>query len=143
MDQFQTKLASWQPQILSVLRIMAGLLLLQYGLAKHFSFPMIWPNKFETFSMIWFAGAIELIGGALLVLGLFTRCAAFVCSGLMAFAYFIGHASKSFYPVENGGTLAVLFCFVFFYLFFAGGGPWSIDAAIDKARSVQQRLARP
>jgi putative oxidoreductase len=130
MNGLEATLASWQPRILSVLRIMAGLLLLQFGLAKHFSFPMTWPNKFEPFSQIWFAGAIELVGGVLLVLGLFTRWTAFVCAGLMAFAYFIGHAPKSFYPVQNGGTLAIIFCFVFFYLFFAGGGPWSVDAAM-------------
>jgi putative oxidoreductase len=128
MNGLGATLASWQPRILSVLRIMAGLLLLQFGLSKHFSFPMTWPSKIDPFSQIWFAGAIELVGGALLVLGLFTRCAAFVCAGLMAFAYFIGHAPKSFYPIENGGTLAIIFCFVFFYLFFAGGGPWSVDA---------------
>jgi putative oxidoreductase len=128
MNGLGARLASWQPRILSALRIMAGLLLLQFGLSKHLSFPMTWPSKIEPFSQIWFAGAIELVGGVLLVLGLFTRCAAFVCAGLMAFAYFIGHAPKSFYPIVNGGTLAVLFCFVFFYLFFAGGGPWSVDA---------------
>ncbi len=130
MNGLEATLACWQPRILSVLRIMAGLLLLQYGLAKHFSFPMTWPSKIEPLSMIWFAGAIELVGGVLLVLGLFTRWTAFICAGLMAFAYFIGHAPKSFYPVQNGGTLAIVFCFVFFYLFFAGGGPWSVDAAM-------------
>jgi putative oxidoreductase len=91
---------------------------------------MTWPSKIDPLSMIWFAGAIELVGGVLLVLGLFTRWTAFICAGLMAFAYFIGHAPKSFYPVQNGGTLAIAFCFVFFYLFFAGGGPWSVDAAM-------------
>jgi putative oxidoreductase len=135
MNGLEATLAPWQPRVLSVLRIMAGLLLLQFGLAKHFSFPMVWPNKFEQFSQIWFAGAIELVGGALLVIGLFTRCTAFVCSGLMAFAYFIGHAPKSFYPVMNGGTLAILFCFVFFYLFFAGGGPWSVDAIMRSKKA--------
>jgi putative oxidoreductase len=141
MNGLEAKLNSWQPYILSVLRIMAGLLLLQYGLAKHFSFPMVWPSKVEPLSLIWFAGAIELFG-ILLVLGLFTRWTAFVCSGLMAFAYFIGHASKSFYPVVNGGTLAILFCFVFLYLFFAGGGPWSLDAIIDRALGVHRRFRR-
>lgn len=130
MNGLEAMLASWQPRVLSVLRIMAGLLLLQFGLAKHLSFPITWPSKIEPFSQTWFAGAIELVGGVLLVLGLFTRWTAFVCAGLMAFAYFIGHAPQSFYPIENGGTLAILFCFVFFYLFFAGGGPWSVDAAM-------------
>jgi len=143
MNSLEAMLTSWQPRILSVLRIMAGLLLLQHGLVKHFSFPMAYPNKLETLSLLWFSGVIELVGGVLLVLGLFTRWTAFVCSGFTAFAYFLGHAPKSFYPIVNGGELAVLYCFVFFYLFFAGGGPWSIDAAIEKGRGVQQRLARP
>jgi putative oxidoreductase len=122
-------LTSWQPRILSVLRIMTGLLFLQHGLVKMFSFPMAFPGKIELFSRLWFAGAIEVVGGILLVIGLFTRWTAFVCAGLAAFAYFLGHAPKSFYPIQNGGNLAILYCFVFFYLVFAGPGPWSLDAA--------------
>lgn len=129
MNGLDTTLASWQPRILSVLRIMAGLLFLQHGLVKHFSFPMAFPNPIAPFSQLWFAGAIEIVGGTLLVLGLFTRWTAFVCSGLMAFAYFIGHAPRSYFPIQNAGNLAILYCFVFFYLFFAGPGPWSVDAA--------------
>lgn len=128
MDNLDKTLAEWQPRILSVLRIMAGLLFLQHGLVKHFSFPMAFPNPIATFSLPWFAGALEIVGGILLILGLFTRWTAFVCSGLMAFAYFIGHFPRSFYPIQNGGNLAILYCFTFFYVFFAGPGPWSMDA---------------
>jgi putative oxidoreductase len=83
--------------------------------------------------LIWFAGAIELVGGILLLVGLFTRAAAFILSGEMAFAYFIGHSPKGFYPLTNGGEAAVLFCFVFLYIAAAGAGPWSIDAQRGRA----------
>lgn len=128
MSSLDATLQAWQPRILSVLRIMAGLLFLQHGLVKHFSFPMAFPSAIEPFSRLWFAGAIEIVGGTLLVLGLFTRWTAFVCSGLMAFAYFLGHAPRAYFPIVNAGNLAILYCFVFFYIFFAGPGPWSIDA---------------
>jgi putative oxidoreductase len=121
--------AAWSPRVLSVLRIMSALLLLQHGTAKLLGFP-IQPqmNNAAMFSMSWNAGVFELIGGALLVLGLFTRPVAFILSGMTAFAYFIAHAPKGFYPLLNGGELAALYCFVFFYLAFAGGGSWSLDA---------------
>ena len=121
-------LAEWQPRILSILRIVAGLLFLQHGLVKMFAFPMAFPNPVPQFSQLWFAAAIEIVGGVLLILGLFTRWAGFVCSGLMAFAYFLGHAPRAMYPIQNNGNLAILYCFVFLYIFFAGPGPWSIDA---------------
>jgi putative oxidoreductase len=121
-------LDSWRPHFLSVLRIMAGLLFLQHGLVKMFGFPMAFPNPVPRFSLLWFAAAIEIVGGTLLIVGLFTRHVAFICSGLMAFAYFIGHSPRAFYPIQNGGNLAILYCFVFLYLFFAGPGPWSLDA---------------
>ena len=120
---------TWAPRVLSLLRFMAGLLILQYGMAKILGFPALDRfAKLQSFSLPWFAGVLELIGGALLVIGLFTRQVAFVLSGLMAFAYFIAHAPRAFYPIANGGDLAVIFCFVFFYLAFAGGGSWSADA---------------
>ncbi len=78
--------------------------------------------------MLWFAAAIEIVGGILLIIGLFTRWAAFICSGLMAFAYFIGHYPRALYPIQNGGNLAILYSFVFLYLIFAGPGPCSLDA---------------
>ncbi len=115
------------PHVLSALRIMSALLLLQHCFSKFFAFPMAMRAP-AMFSLYWFAGAIELVFGALLLVGLFTRISAFILSGHLAFAYFIGHATKGFYPLTNGGEAAVLFCFVFLTLAFAGGGPWSVDA---------------
>ena len=120
---------SWAPRLLSVLRIMAGLLFLQHGTAKHLKFPVV-PNfaKLAPTSMPGIAGYLELVGGVLLILGLFTRCTAFVLSGLMAVAYFMTHNPRGFFPILNAGELAVLYCFVFLYIAAAGAGPWSIDA---------------
>jgi len=119
------------PYVLSLLRIMSALLLLQHGLSKFFGFPMAMKAP-ALFSLYWFAGAIELVFGTLLLVGLFSRCAAFILSGHLAFAYFMGHAPKGFYPLTNGGESAVLFCFVFLTLAFAGGGPISVDAMRGK-----------
>jgi putative oxidoreductase len=123
--------ATWQPRVLSILRIMTALLFLQHPTAKFFKFPYI-PGAFDNlqlFSLIGFAGMLELAGSVLLLLGLLTRPAAFILSGEMAVAYFMGHAPKGFFPLLNGGEPAVLFCFIFLYLAAAGGGPWSVDAA--------------
>ena len=130
MDQM---LAKYQPTALSLLRIFAGLLFLQYGVAKLFKWPPV-PmfEKVEWLSLYGAAGTIELIGGILLVLGLFTRPVAFIASGEMAFAYFMSHAPRGFFPVLNHGDLAILFCFVFLYLACAGGGPYSLDAIVRK-----------
>jgi putative oxidoreductase len=125
-------LAPYAPQILSILRIMVALLLFQHAFSKFFGFPARMPTP-APFSLIWFAGMIELIAGALLLLGLFTRIAAFILSGEMAFAHFIGHAPKGFYPLTNGGESAVLFCFIFLCLAAAEGGAWSLDALRGKA----------
>jgi len=119
------------PYVLSLLRIMSALLLLQHGLSKFFAFPMAMKAP-ALFSLYWFAGVIELVFGTLLLVGLFSRCAAFILSGHLAFAYFMGHAPKGFYPLTNGGESAVLFCFVFLTLAFAGGGPISVDAMRGK-----------
>jgi len=129
--------SSWRglaPHFLSLLRLVAGLLLLEYGTMKilHFPYSDYFANV-APFSLIWVAGLLELIGGALVAVGLFTRCAAFVLSGEMAFAYFIGHAPHGFYPALNEGVAAVLFCFVFLYLSAAGGGPWSLDRIVRRA----------
>ncbi|MPZ56749.1 MAG: DoxX family membrane protein [Rhizobiales bacterium] len=124
MTQTAQRLA---PAVLSILRIMSALLLLQHAFSKFFAFPMVMKAP-QMFSLIWFAGAIELVGGVLLLLGLFTRPVAFILSGELAFVYFIGHAPKGFYPLTNGGEAAVLFCFIFLYIACAGGGPISIDA---------------
>ena len=121
---------AWSPRMLSVLRIMSALLFMQHGTAKFLSIPAM-PQfaNLQAYSLSWTAGLFELIGGALLLLGIFTRPVAFVLSGVMAFAYFIAHAPKAFYPILNGGELAALYCFVLLYLAFAGGGSWSVDAA--------------
>jgi len=126
------------PYMLSILRIVAALLFLEHGTSRLFG----WPSPIPTpalLSMYWFAGAIELAGGILLLLGLFTRCAAFVMSGEMAFAYFISHAPSGFFPILNRGDGAILYCFVFLYIAFAGGGPWGIDSLIRAKRETSSR----
>lgn len=128
MNRLNATLTSWAPHVLSLLRIVAGLLFLQHGLVKLLAFPMPFPNPPAVGSLIWYAGLIEIVGGVLLILGLLTRLVAVIVAGEMAFAYFMGHAPRSMYPIQNGGNLAILYCFVFFYLVFAGPGPWSIDA---------------
>jgi putative oxidoreductase len=124
---------AWAPRLLSVLRIMTALVLLQHGTAKIFKFPVV-PQlaKIDLTSMGGIAGYFELIGGALLLVGLFTRPVAFILSGTYAVAYFYAHAARSFYPILNAGELVVLFCFIFLYIAAAGPGPWSIDAARKK-----------
>ena len=117
----------WAPRVLSILRIVAALLFFEHGTAKLLGFP---PSNHspEVLSLSWIAGAMELVGGALLIVGLFTRPVAFILAGEMAFAYWMAHAPRSLHPLLNGGDAAILFCFVFLYLAFAGGGPWSLDA---------------
>jgi putative oxidoreductase len=113
------------------LRIVVGLVLLQYGLAKLFGWPAV--KMFEDlpwFSLFGVAGMFELVGGTLLILGLLTRPVAFILSGEMAAAYFIEHFPHSFFPIQSEGDLAVVLCFTFLYLAFAGGGPWSLDALL-------------
>ena len=126
-------IAAWTPRALSVLRIITGLLIIQHGMGKIIHFPALpaYAN-IQPLSLLGAAGFIELIGGALLILGLFTRPAAFILSGEMAFAYFIVHAPKDFHPLINGGTLAILYCFTCLYLSTAGAGPWSVDAAMKR-----------
>ena len=126
MDQMFSK---WQPTVLSLFRIITGLLLLQFGIAKIFKFPAGTQfDKVELFSLIGAAGMIELVLGGLLMIGLFTRPVAFILSGEMAFAYFIAHFPRGFYPLINNGSLAILFCFACLYLATSGGGPISVDA---------------
>ncbi|HUB15907.1 MAG TPA: DoxX family protein [Acetobacteraceae bacterium] len=119
-------MAAWQPRMLSILRIMAGLLFMEHGLSKLFGFP---PSSMHPsfLTLLWFSGVLECFVGALVALGLFTRPAAFLLSGEMAIGYFMVHAPRSFFPMLNMGDAAVLFCFVFLYLVFAGGGAWSLD----------------
>jgi putative oxidoreductase len=124
---------SWAPMLLSVLRGMSGLLFLAHGVRKLLQFPAPQPN-FVLNSMGGYASFIELIAGALLVVGLLTRPAAFIASGMCAVAYFYAHAPRGFYPILNGGELAVLYCFVFLDIAAAGAGPWSVDALIQKRK---------
>ncbi len=125
----------WQPTLLSLFRFITGLMLFQYGIAKIFKFPVL-PYFANIPPLIVTAGTLKLVLGAALMIGLFTRQAAFVLSGLMASAYFIGHVFKSgapvFLPLINGGTLAIELCFACLYLAAAGGGPISIDAVMRK-----------
>lgn len=121
---------AWEPRFLSILRIVSGLIFLAHGTQKFLSFPggeragtgLALDNPGA------FAGLIELVTGLLITLGLFTRPAAFLASGTMAVAYWMAHAPQNFFPVNNGGDAAILYCFVFLYLVFAGPGPWSLDA---------------
>ena len=131
MDQIDRMFAKWQPTALSLFRFITGLLLFQYGVAKIFKFPVM-PMFANPPPLIMTAGGIELVLGALLMIGLFTRISAFVLSGEMAAAYFMGHmfrdaAKPAFLPLLSNGTLAILFCFACLYLATAGGGPYSVD----------------
>jgi putative oxidoreductase len=123
----------WQPAALSLFRFMTGLMLFQFGVAKILKFPAETQfAKVEVTSLYGVAGLIELTIGGLLVIGLFTRPVAFILSGEMAFAYFISHFPKSFFPIINGGSLAIALCFACLYLSTAGGGPISVDAMIGR-----------
>jgi len=119
--------AEWEPRVLSILRIIVGLLFLEHGLGKLFGFPPGPPGAQAAFHLLWFAALIETVGGFLLAIGLLTRPVAFIMSGEMAIAYFMSHAPRGFYPMSNGGDAAILYCFFFFYFFVAGGGVWSLD----------------
>jgi putative oxidoreductase len=129
MNEFWT---AWQPKALSLLRFFAGFLMLWHGTQKLFAFP---PSEFkgEMPAFIQYgAGGIEFIGGILIMIGLFTRWSSFLLSGTMAVAYWIAHGTKAFLPIENKGELAVLYCFVYLFLFFAGGGEWSLDNLLKR-----------
>src|SRR4029077_4771441 len=131
-DQVTTFLKNWEPRMLSVLRIMVGLLFMQHGLQKLFDFPPAAnPRPYVLMSLVpGLAGILEGVGGLLITIGLFTRLVAFILSGQMAFAYFMSHAPRGFFPITNGGNageLAIVYCFVFLYFFFVGAGVWSLD----------------
>src|SRR5215469_13462971 len=133
----------WSERMLSVLRIIVGLLFLEHGLAKIFGFPLQ-PNhvSFTLFTLVpGLQGLIELVGGLLLAVGLFTRPVAFILSGDMAFAYFMAHAPRGFFPLLNAGELAIVYCFLFLYFAVAGGGAWSVDRL--RSRTASDGAGRP
>jgi putative oxidoreductase len=130
MNEF---LLSWSQRVLSVLRIIAGFLMIWHGGQKLFGFPIPLPAGAEG-PVVLVAGVIEFFGGLLILVGLFTRPVAFLMSGLMAAAYFMAHASGGFLPIVNGGELAAIYSFLYLYLTFAGGGAWSLDSLIWKAQ---------
>jgi putative oxidoreductase len=125
---------AWTPRILGILRIIIGFLYLQHGTAKLFGIPHIAMfDGLQLASLLGLAGILELVGGVLILIGLYTRQAAFILSGEMAFAYFMAHAPHGFLPILNQGELAVVYCFVFLYFAVAGAGAYSIDATRSKA----------
>jgi len=135
---------AWEPRVLSILRIIVGLLFLEHGTQKILNFPPRTPPRaFELMTLSpGLSGVMELVGGILIVLGLFTRPVAFLLSGEMAFAYFMSHAPRGFYPISmggSGGELAILYCFTFLYFIFVGAGVWSLD----EMRSPSRRAAAP
>jgi putative oxidoreductase len=132
--------SSFSSYVLSIVRIIVGLLFLEHGTAKFLGFPAAQRTP-EALSMSGVGGLLELVGGALIVLGLFTRPVAFLLCGEMAVAYFYAHFPRNFFPVINGGDAAILYCFVFLYLIFAGAGPWSIDALLTRGRSQKTSMA--
>jgi putative oxidoreductase len=127
MTSLNATLEKGRPFILSLLRIIVALLFLQHGLQKYIGFPSAGP---QMTTLLYVQGVIEIFGGVLLLAGAYTRAVAFILAGDMAAAYFIAHLPRSFFPAANGGDAAVLYCFVFFYIFFAGGGPWSFDRTV-------------
>jgi putative oxidoreductase len=135
MNGIAQKWIAFTPQFRSILRIATGILFILAGTSKILAFPVGMPPNGSTAvfgTQIWIGGMLELIGGALMIIGLFTRPTAFILSGEMAVAYFQFHAPQGFWPTVNGGVSAALFCFVFLYFSAAGAGPWSVDAMRGK-----------
>ena len=126
------RVEKYTPEMLSVVRIVVALLFLEHGSAKLLGFPPSPHGEPAFMTLMWFQGLIELVGGLLLAIGLFTRPVAFVLSGNMAVAYFMGHASKGFFPLLNGGDAAILYCFIFLLFFIAGPGRWSLDTELTR-----------
>jgi putative oxidoreductase len=135
MSVFDPSPSRWSGQMLSIFRIVAGLVFVSFGSMIVFGFP---PNPqappFNAMTQAGIGGLLELIGGTLIVLGLLTRPVAFILSGMMAVAYFQFHAPQSFYPSNNMGTPSILYCFFFLYLVFSGAGAWSLDSVIFRSR---------
>jgi len=137
MSIFDPAPSPWPSRMLSILRIVSGAVFITFGTMKLFNVPPMPPGQppLELLSMTGIAGILEVFGGAAFTLGLFTRPVAFVLSGEMAAAYFIGHFPMGFWPSQNMGTPAILYCFMFLYFVFAGAGVWSIDAMISRSRA--------
>jgi putative oxidoreductase len=129
---FESILARWSAEMLSIFRIVATFTFIQHGTQKMFGFPVEARGPFEIMTRNGVTGLLEVFGGLLLLLGLFTRHVAFVLSGLMAFAYFLVHAPRGFWPLPNGGDLAIMYCFAFLFIATAGGGKWSLDNLLRK-----------
>ena len=129
MASLYASLDRGRPYILSLLRVIASLLFMEHGLQKYFGFPSAGPHMGP---LLYVQGVIEIVGGILLLVGVYTRIIAFILAGDMAVAYFLAHFPRSFFPAVNGGDAAILYCFTFFYLVFAGGGPWSLDRALKQ-----------
>ncbi len=136
LSEITTKWQTNSPKLLRILRIVAAIVFIQSGTMKLFGFPMAMPagKTLDLFSQMGLGAVLELFGGALLIVGLFTRPVAFTLSGMMAVAYFQFHAPKGFWTLENGGGPAVMFCFVWLYISAAGAGPWSLDAMRSKSK---------
>lgn len=135
MSKLEAVLTPWAPRILSVLRIVTALLYMQHGTQKLLGFPEPARVMGELPPLMLTAGLLEAGGGALFAIGLFTRPVAFILCGMMAVAYFMVHGSREFFPINNGGDLAILFCFVYMYFVFAGGGAWSADNFIARKKN--------
>ena len=132
MNNVEAKLNPYQPQILSIFRIVFGLLLLQHGFQKWFGFPMPGPANMQLMTMVGIAGVIELIAGPLIIVGLFTRYAAFIVAGYTAVGYWLLHIPRGWTPMGNNGSLITAYCFAALLLVFFGGGAWSLDAMLRK-----------
>jgi putative oxidoreductase len=136
-----TELSRYQPYLLAALRVVAGVLFVSHGLAKVVGFPVAPPGLQPLTSLFGIGGVIEIVTGALIILGLFTRAAAFVAAGQMAIAYWMFHAPQNLYPAANGGDAAILFCFVFLYIVTAGPGAWSLEGLFGSSASGAASLA--
>jgi putative oxidoreductase len=132
MDTLLAGLEKARPYVLSILRIVAALLFLEHGLSKVFGFPVAGPPL--SGAVVILSAFLETVGSLFVLAGAYTRLVAFILSGQMALAYFMAHQPRSFFPLANGGDAAILFCFVFLYLVFAGAGPWSVDRLVLKQR---------
>lgn len=122
----------WAPRVLSIVRIVVALIFIEHGTVKLLGFPPGSNPGPAMFSLLWYQGIIEIVGGAILLLGFFTRIVAFILCGDMAFAYWMSHAPRAFFPILNGGDAAILYCFIFLLFVFVGGGAWSLDRAMSK-----------